>query len=314
MVRARYTSSKFCSGQLRVVCDNAYRTEGAASLSPGSISELQFWELIEPAFHNEVRGAHVGAVFKRSVIILNTKEHLVVKLAGQPTATVYALPPDASYISPESPGLLKSYYEDNILRDNFELLVKEEGIWMNELMSKKELLPLPAPSSASSAPRYEDMTQQQVRDYIDEHEGLQYPIGFPDHKKWQTPEQRQRLAEAAAEGFASDESILRFSKKNVSDEEWDLDRFRMPPPPVPPPHLRAGYAAISSGSSSSSTSSASSSSSDSGAHGMTDMVFASDTDMEVDQAFPEGDSVEEELLALLNEPFFPEDFDDADSD
>ena len=137
MVRARYTSSKFCSGQLRVVCDNAYRTEGAASLSPGSISELQFWELIEPAFHNEVRGAHVGAVFKRSVIILNTKEHLVVKLAGQPTATVYALPPDASYISPESPGLLKSYYEDNILRDDFEMLVKEEGVWMNELMTKR---------------------------------------------------------------------------------------------------------------------------------------------------------------------------------
>ena len=239
----------------------------------------------------------------------------MVKLAGQPTASVYALPPDASYISPESPGLLKSFYEDNILRDNFELLVKEEGVWMNELMTKKELLPLPAPSAASSAPRYEDMTQQQVRDYIDEHEGLQYPIGFPEHKKWQTPEQRQRLADAAAEGFASDESILRFSKKKEADEDWDLDRFRMPPPPVPPAHLRAGYAAISSGSSSSGgSSSPSSSSSDSGAHGMNDMIFSSDTEVEMHQAFPEDDMLEEELIALLNDPIFPDDFEDADLD
>ena len=63
MVRARDTAAKFCQGQLRVVCDNLYNKEVADTIETGPVTTDKLWDLIAPAFHPEVRGAHVGVFF-----------------------------------------------------------------------------------------------------------------------------------------------------------------------------------------------------------------------------------------------------------
>ena len=68
MVRARYTAAKFCQGQLRIICDNSYNRDVADTLESGPITTEKLWDLIAPAFHPEVRGAHVG-VFNLDAII-----------------------------------------------------------------------------------------------------------------------------------------------------------------------------------------------------------------------------------------------------
>ena len=68
MVRARYTAAKFCQGQLRIICDNSYNRDVAETLESGPITTEKLWDLIAPAFHPDVRGAHVG-VFNLDAII-----------------------------------------------------------------------------------------------------------------------------------------------------------------------------------------------------------------------------------------------------
>ena len=98
MVRARYVAAKFSAGQLRIVCDNSYDKSVADGLVAGEIDADKLWSIVSPAFHLEVRGAHIGAIFKRACFLVNTPKHLIAKLAGKPTVMVCPIPAGMSYM------------------------------------------------------------------------------------------------------------------------------------------------------------------------------------------------------------------------
>eukprot|EP00971_Amphidinium_carterae_P255269 5067734-Amphidinium_carterae.1 len=130
VVKVRYTATKFVAGQIRNGCDNLYNEIAVEELTAGQISVKTLWDLISRAFNASFRGivmkvlqgnaselvlnkpsqvlqdnglrhvsepcAHVGALFKRAIVFVNTNKHFVAKIHGQEFAKVIDLPSDGS--------------------------------------------------------------------------------------------------------------------------------------------------------------------------------------------------------------------------
>ena len=135
MVRARYTAAKFTAGQLRIVCDNSYDKTAVEDLKPGKITQNDLWQVVSPAFHPEVRGAHVGAILTRASFVVNTAKLLIVKLAGKPEVMVYPLPAGASYIPHNGAEILSAFFKDGEPRPGLDdLLVREAELMRQYLL------------------------------------------------------------------------------------------------------------------------------------------------------------------------------------
>ena len=198
MVRARYTAAKFSAGQLRIICDNSYDGDVAKELKAGPVDNDTFWKLISPAFHFEVRGAHIGAVMKRACFLVNTQQFVVVKVAKMPGAMAYPIPSGSMYVRDYAPSILRNFFQEGEPRANFEEIVGKEVDMMRKFMqsatnkrnAKDAMPPLPEVNEVQPPPNFKDMSWREVRDYIEKghEEGLAdpYPSQYPEHLKWST--------------------------------------------------------------------------------------------------------------------------------
>eukprot|EP00971_Amphidinium_carterae_P295449 5867755-Amphidinium_carterae.1 len=110
-----------------MACDNSYSTEVAAGLTAGGIDNDIFWSLVKEAFPM-MKSSHVDALLKRTSILVNTKSHLVVKLADLPGAIVYDIRMGETYLKQGAPFLLYKFYNGGETRDGDlqERLIPEE--------------------------------------------------------------------------------------------------------------------------------------------------------------------------------------------
>ena len=176
MVRARYTAAKFSAGQLRIVCDNSYDKSVAEDLTPGETDADKLWSVVSPAFHPEVRGAHIGAIFKRACFLVNTPKYLVAKLAGKPTVMVYPIPVGMSYMKEYGPVVLEGFFKDGDARVDFDHFLDIESELMMECLGTKTIPALPALETVVPPPDFKDVSWHQVRTYIE----AGYEAGKPD--------------------------------------------------------------------------------------------------------------------------------------
>ena len=197
MVRARYTAAKFSAGQLRIVCDNSYDKSVAEDLTPGETDADKLWSLVTPAFHPEVRGAHIGAIFKRACFLVNTPKYLVAKLAGKPTVMVYPIPVGMSYMKEHGPVVLEGFFKDGDARADFDDFLDIEAELMLQCLGTKTIPALPALETVVPPPDFKDMSWHQVRTYIEA--GYEagkpdpYPRNYPAHLKWVSEEEQARI-------------------------------------------------------------------------------------------------------------------------
>ena len=191
MVRA----SKFSVGQLRIVCNNSYDKTVADGLVPGKIDADKLREIVSPAFHPEVRGAHVGAIFKRACFLVNTPKFLIAKLAGKPTLP--QIPARMSYTKEYGPAVLESFFKEGEARADFDHYLDIEAELIQECISTKPDDILPALETVIPPPDFNDMTWHQVRTYIEAgYEAGQsnpYPRNYPTNLKWLSEEEQARI-------------------------------------------------------------------------------------------------------------------------
>ena len=215
MVRARYTAAKFTAGQLRIVCDNAYDKAAAEDLKPGSIDQNTLWQIVSPAFHPEVRGAHVGAILKRACFVVNTTKFLIVKLAGKPEVMVYPLPVGSSYIPDNGSEMLSAFFKDGEPRPGLNELLVREAELMKQYILDTPQTKLPSLNAVSPPPDFNEMTWHQVRTLIETgyEAGLRdpYPRNYPKHLRWVSQEEQARID--------ADRADRALPIKNLRDEE-----------------------------------------------------------------------------------------------
>eukprot|EP00971_Amphidinium_carterae_P331955 6465811-Amphidinium_carterae.1 len=138
MVKVRYTATKFVAGQVRIGCDNLYNEIAAKDLTAGQINLSTFWDLIKPAFNPSFRGAHIGALFKRASIFVNTTTHFVAKIHGQEFATVIDLPTDGTtYLKMGASTILDGFFTHGIERKGLVKYIEEEQEMMGRLVAAK---------------------------------------------------------------------------------------------------------------------------------------------------------------------------------
>ena len=193
MVRARYTAAKFSAGQLRVVCDNSYDKDVAESVSDGALDMDTLWKLIAPAFHPEVRGAHIGAILKRACVMMNTNKHVIVKLANRPEVMAYPIVKGTMYVKHSCLQVLQAFFQDDEPRTGFQDILAQENTIMRELLGSrinKTDIHLPAVKDVQvvAPPLFMGMSWHEVRTYVEA--GISrgatdpYPVGHPEHLKW----------------------------------------------------------------------------------------------------------------------------------
>ena len=168
MVRARYTAAKFTAGQLRIVCDNSYDRAAAEELAPGLLDQDTLWRIVTPAFHPEVRGAHVGAILKRACFVVNTSKFLIVKLAGKKEVMAYPIPTGMTYIPESAPEILSKFFKDGEPRPGLNDLLDREAAMMKPYILDDPCIKLPAVESVVPPPDFHSLSWHQVRTYIEE--------------------------------------------------------------------------------------------------------------------------------------------------
>ena len=74
-----------------------------------------FLAAIQPAFPPNMCKPDVMAILKRASVILNTRDHIYVKLAARPE--IERFDNEGSYITEEATRHLNAYYESGVNRD-----------------------------------------------------------------------------------------------------------------------------------------------------------------------------------------------------
>ena len=241
MVRARYTAAKFSAGQLRVVCDNSYDKDVAESVSDGAVDIDTLWKLIAPAFHPEVRGAHIGAILKRACVMINTNRHVIVKLANRPEVMAYPIVKGTMYVKHSCLQVLQAFFQEDEPRTGFQDILAQENTIMQELLGykiQKAEIHLPAVKDVQivAPPQFMDMSWHEVRTYVDAEFARgatdPYPVGHPDHLKWTSMVQQKQSDESLAANlqraeFAEESPLGDTSGVHVTPDFEDIGKDEM---------------------------------------------------------------------------------------
>jgi hypothetical protein len=112
--RCRWTSTKLKGGQCRTVCDNPY--DETVKITKDMKTE-HFMELIAPSFPKAAGKGNLEAFMERSVFMVNTKTHLVIRFPFEDTVVVVEWPTGGMYLPlpPWATGSLQLW-----IRCNFE--------------------------------------------------------------------------------------------------------------------------------------------------------------------------------------------------
>ena len=125
MTRERWGAAKFVRGQARFACDNKYDPAAIDDEDPNLTLDT-FLAAIRPAFPPNMCKPDVMAILKRASVILNTRDHIYVKLAARPE--IERFDNEGSYITEEAARHLNAYYKSGINRDFGGLLDREAAM------------------------------------------------------------------------------------------------------------------------------------------------------------------------------------------
>jgi len=131
-VRARWTRATFHPGQLRIATDNSYCEE--LDLGAQEMTIDVFLDLIRPSFP-KLSKANVMAVLKRANVLVNTRTHVVLKLAAENKFTMVPVPKDRMYIKSGCKDILKDFFVNHKQRPQHKERVNEEQRVLLDILS-----------------------------------------------------------------------------------------------------------------------------------------------------------------------------------
>ena len=112
MSKERWNACKWCLNQLRIITDNKFDREAEVTTNDQFVSHKAFFELVRPAFWPQACPNDIEAVFKRSVIIVNTEKWVYIRRATEERVNVPRVPSETRYFLKESClDKLKAYKE-----------------------------------------------------------------------------------------------------------------------------------------------------------------------------------------------------------
>eukprot|EP00973_Karenia_brevis_P087577 12142625-Karenia_brevis.AAC.1 len=97
-----------------------------------------FVRLVRPAFNMKIHTANLEAILERTHILVNTKDHLVMRLALSDCISVISWPLEGSYLSRDAINILENFYMRGQVREGFKELVLKEQQVFKELMHKDD--------------------------------------------------------------------------------------------------------------------------------------------------------------------------------
>ena len=159
-VRARWTRTSFVCGQLRIGTDNPYNED--VDLSGAPMTLRTFLELIQPCFPGLSR-ANMMAVLKRANVVVNTRTHVVLKVAAEERFVVLEIPPGRMYIKPGAPDILTNFFTHQRIRPGAADRIEEEQRVLRGFLDG------PAPAAPLSPDDGETLSAGERQDESSEH-------------------------------------------------------------------------------------------------------------------------------------------------
>ncbi|CAE7362281.1 unnamed protein product [Symbiodinium sp. CCMP2592] len=139
---ARWGAVKWVQNQPRAVADNTFDEDykvKTESFLP-SVPHEEFSNIIKPAFGPDITKAHMNAIFKRSVFVVNTDTHIYYRKAGINQDRIPRIEiPNAEYMTDAGKALYGVFKDGGrLLPPDFNAQVRREQEWVSKLVEKRQ--------------------------------------------------------------------------------------------------------------------------------------------------------------------------------
>ncbi|CAE7703323.1 unnamed protein product [Symbiodinium sp. CCMP2592] len=139
---ARWGAVKWVQNQPRAVADNTFDEDykvKTESFLP-SVPHEEFSNIIKPAFGPDITKAHMNAIFKRSVFVVNTDTHIYYRKARINQDRIPRIEiPNAEYMTDAGKALYGVFKDGGrLLPPDFNAQVRREQEWVSKLVEKRQ--------------------------------------------------------------------------------------------------------------------------------------------------------------------------------